>query len=243
MKVRLLASLALTSAFAFANAGCDSAPGKPKPGLAKEQIRPDQVTDFNTLYSQNCAACHGNYGKNGAAISLANPLYLAFAGAQNLQRVTANGVPGTMMPGFQKSAGGMLTEQQITVITQGMIQAWGNSSVVGGQSLPSYTSSAAADPAQGQKAFGLYCARCHGADATGSSGKGGPGSIVDPAYLSLISDQGLRTIAVVGKPDESMPDYRSHPGHVLTDQEITDIVAWLASHRTPAPGQIYRQNP
>jgi cytochrome c oxidase cbb3-type subunit 3/ubiquinol-cytochrome c reductase cytochrome c subunit len=40
-----------------------------------------------------------------------------------------------------------------------------------------------------------------------------------------------------------MPDYRSHPGHVLTDQEITDIVAWLASHRTPAPGQIYRQNP
>jgi cytochrome c oxidase cbb3-type subunit 3/ubiquinol-cytochrome c reductase cytochrome c subunit len=243
MKLRLLTLALLASAFTIANVGCEFAPGKPKPGIAAEQIRPGQVSDFNTLYSQNCAACHGDQGRNGAAISLANPLYLAFAGAQNLERITADGVPGTMMPGFQKSAGGMLTKQQITIIAQGMIRAWGNSSFASGQSLPSYASSVAADPSQGQKAFGLYCASCHGADASGFSGSGGPGSLVDSAYLSLISDQGLRTITVVGKPEESMPDYRSHSGHVLTDQEITNIVAWLASHRTQSPGQIYRQNP
>jgi cytochrome c oxidase cbb3-type subunit 3/ubiquinol-cytochrome c reductase cytochrome c subunit len=243
MNRRLLASVLLASTFAMANMGCDSAPGKPKPGLAKEAVRPDQVTDFETLYSRNCVGCHGDRGKNGAAISLANPLYLAFAGAQNLQRITANGVPGTMMPGFQESAGGMLTEQQITLVTQGMIQAWSNSSFVNDPSLPAYASNLPADRIQGQKEFGAYCARCHGADAAGSSSKGGLGSLIDPAYLSLISDQGLRTILVAGRPELGMPDFRSYRGHALTDQEITNIVAWLASHRTATPGQIYRQTP
>jgi cytochrome c oxidase cbb3-type subunit 3/ubiquinol-cytochrome c reductase cytochrome c subunit len=243
MSLRLLQSALLLSALGFALAGCDSAPGKPKPGGSEETIRPDQVTDFSTLYSQNCAACHGEHGKNGAAVSLANPLYLAFAGQQNLQRTTANGVPGTMMPGFAKSAGGMLTDQQITILSQGLIATWGNSASVSGSPLPPYAASLSADAARGKKAFGAYCASCHGADGSGSSAKGGPGSIVDPAYLSLITDQGLRTIVVSGKPDQGMPGYRSHSGHVLTDQEITDTVAWLASHRTATPGQIYQQHP
>lgn len=251
MKLRLLGMLTLTSALALASAGCDSAPGKPKPGLTAETMRPDQVTDFETLYGQNCAACHGDHGKNGAAISLANPVYLAFAGAQNLQRITASGVPGTMMPAFAKSAGGMLTDQQITALTQGMIRAWGSSSnglpnaaAATAQSVPSYAASLTADAGRGQKAFSTYCASCHGADATG---KQSLGSLVDPAYLALVSDQGLRSIVVAGKADadrqsEPMPDYRSYPGHALTDQEITDLVAWLASHRTATPGQIYQQH-
>ena len=39
--------------------------------------RPEQVLAFPTLYTQNCTACHGENGKNGAAIPLANPVYLA----------------------------------------------------------------------------------------------------------------------------------------------------------------------
>jgi cytochrome c oxidase cbb3-type subunit 3/ubiquinol-cytochrome c reductase cytochrome c subunit len=243
MNLRILPSILLTSVVALAIAGCDSAPGKPKPGLAEESIRPDQVADFNTLYSQNCAACHGERGTNGAAISLANPVYLAFAGADNLQRIISNGVPGTMMPGFAKSAGGMLTDQQISILTQGMIQTWGKPSSFNGQELPKYLSSLTANPVRGQAAFGASCASCHGADATGSASKEKLGSLVDPAYLSLISDQGLRTFIVAGKPEQGMPDYRSYSGHALTDQEITDIVAWLASHRAATPGQIYQQHP
>jgi cytochrome c oxidase cbb3-type subunit 3/ubiquinol-cytochrome c reductase cytochrome c subunit len=29
----------------------------------------------------------------------------------------------------------------------------------------------------------------------------------------------------------------------MTDQEVTDTVAWLASHRIATPGQVYQQHP
>jgi cytochrome c oxidase cbb3-type subunit 3/ubiquinol-cytochrome c reductase cytochrome c subunit len=36
------------------------------------------------------------------------------------------------------------------------------------------------------------------------------------------------------------PDWRGNvPGHPMTDQEITDVVAWLATRRAQNPGQPY----
>jgi cytochrome c oxidase cbb3-type subunit 3/ubiquinol-cytochrome c reductase cytochrome c subunit len=234
----------LACALALTVTGCN-APGKPKAN--DEAARPEQVTDFATLYGQNCAACHGEHGSNGAAISLSNPVYLAVAGPANLQRVIAGGVTGTLMPGFAQSAGGMLTDAQISILTQGMINTWGNPSALAGQTPPAYASTTAGDVSRGQKAFTASCARCHGADGTGMGDKNNPGPIVDPSYLALISDQGLRSIVIAGKPEQGMPDWRSamkgDGAHPLSDQEITDIVAWLASHRVTAPGQPYQQHP
>jgi cytochrome c oxidase cbb3-type subunit 3/ubiquinol-cytochrome c reductase cytochrome c subunit len=69
------------------------------------------------------------------------------------------------------------------------------------------------------------------------------GSLVDPAYLALISDQGLRSLILAGQPQEGMPDWRSDRtgagSLAMTDQEVTGIVAWLASHRIATPGQPY----
>jgi cytochrome c oxidase cbb3-type subunit 3/ubiquinol-cytochrome c reductase cytochrome c subunit len=69
------------------------------------------------------------------------------------------------------------------------------------------------------------------------------GSLVDPAYLALISDQALRSIIVAGQPDQGMPSTDQVSAHPLTDQDVTDIVAWLASHRIRTPGQPYPQRP
>jgi cytochrome c oxidase cbb3-type subunit 3/ubiquinol-cytochrome c reductase cytochrome c subunit len=225
----------------MATAGCRSAPGKP-PAVESESLRPEQVLDFPTLYSQNCAGCHGANGRNGAAISLANPVYLAFAGAQNIARLTAAGVPNTLMPSFAKESGGSLTDQQIQIIANGAVSHWGNANALAGQTPPPYASSSTGNPASGQNAFATYCASCHGPDATGTStGKKQIGSLVDPAYLALISDQGLRSIIVAGAPGQGMPDWRSDAAGAqpLTDQQITDIVAWLGSFRTQTPGQPY----
>src|SRR5438034_7763754 len=55
----------------LASTGCSNSPGRP--GKESEVIPPNEVTDFNLLYAQNCAGCHGADGKGGAAIALANP--------------------------------------------------------------------------------------------------------------------------------------------------------------------------
>src|SRR5260370_38874831 len=95
--------LALTAAV-LALVGCSRIPGRPGPG--PEVVRPDEVLDFPTLYKANCAACHGEGGRDGAAIGLANPVYLAVAGEENLREIVANGGPGKLIPPFAKSAGG-----------------------------------------------------------------------------------------------------------------------------------------
>jgi hypothetical protein len=62
--------------------------------------------------------------------------------------------------------------------------------------------------------------------------KGVAGSIADSQYLALVSDQNLRTTMIVGRMDCGMPDW-SHriPRHPMTDQEMSDVMAWLASKR------------
>lgn len=236
--------------FVFAiisSVGCTFTPGKP--ALESDVGRPDKVLDFPTLYSENCASCHGAGGKNGAALSLANPTYLALAGTSNLERVISAGVPGSLMPPFNKSAGGSLTQKQIDALVSGMLSSWGNSASLAGQSLPPYASTLTGDPARGEKSFLVYCGQCHGPDGKGMAGlrPAQPGSLVDPAYLALISDRGLRSTIIAGQPEEGMPNWHSDltgaGARAMTDQEITDIVAWLASQRVLTPGQPYPQHP
>jgi mono/diheme cytochrome c family protein len=246
MNLRVVGIPVLSSVLALAGTGCHYAPGKPVPG--SEEKRPDQVLDFATLYAQNCAACHGEQGKNGAALSLANPVYLDVAGTANILRITAEGVPGTMMPPFARAKGGMLTEQQIAALVQGMVREWGTAALPAGQTPPSYASNSAGVAANGQRAFATFCARCHGADGAGALVNSiHVGSLVDPAYLSLISDQGLRSITIAGQPEQGMPDWRSdaagNGARPTTDEEITDIVAWIAAHRIATPGEPYPQKP
>ncbi|MBV9225165.1 MAG: hypothetical protein JOY85_14120, partial [Acidobacteriaceae bacterium] len=47
-----------------------------KPSL--EEVDPEKATDFPTLFSQNCAGCHGNNGRHGPGRILNDPLYVAF---------------------------------------------------------------------------------------------------------------------------------------------------------------------
>lgn len=236
----------LVSAGCMASIGCSHIPGRPGPG--PEVVRPEEVLAFPVLYQQNCAACHGDHGKSGAAIPLANPVYLAVVGEDHLRDTIAKGVPGRLMPPFAKSSGGMLTDQQVTLLAQGILREWSRPGVLASQTPPAYQSTLTGDTGRGQQAFSAFCARCHGAAGEGhtSDAKDNAsklGSIVDPSYLALISDQDLRSITIAGRPDEGMPDWRSDGTQPLTDQQITDIITWLASKRTADPGQPYATHP
>jgi cytochrome c oxidase cbb3-type subunit 3/ubiquinol-cytochrome c reductase cytochrome c subunit len=154
-----------------------------------------------------------------------------------LRNVVANGVHGTSMPAFAQRAGGMLTEEQINAITSGIFSHWGHKQVLDGANPPSYAAKVAGNVEQGQVAFGTYCASCHGSEGGGTS-KGS--AITNDSFLALVSDQALRTIVITGRPQLGAPDWRGNiPGHPMTDQEITDVVAWLASRRVQNPGQPY----
>ncbi|MFZ0317900.1 MAG: c-type cytochrome [Candidatus Sulfotelmatobacter sp.] len=235
------ASVAL-GILALASSGCKSMPGHPQPGA--EVARPADVLEFHTLYKENCAGCHGENGSNGAALPLNNPAYLAVAGADNLRVITAKGVGGTLMPAFARSAGGMLTDRQIAVLVQGLLREWSRPAEFAGIALPPYASTTTGDTANGKRLFVVACARCHGADGMGvkpaAKGEALPhgaslDSVVDPSYLALVSDQGIRSLVIGGRPDQGVTDWRGYltgPGaRALTPHEINDIVAWIASHR------------
>jgi cytochrome c oxidase cbb3-type subunit III len=224
-----------TSAVALLLSGCDSAPGQPRSG--SEIPRPNDILNFATLYAQNCAGCHGAEGKGGAAIALADPVYLAIADNAAIRKVVANGVSGTSMPAFAASAGGMLTEKQIDVMVSGMRSRWSRPGILEGSSAPSYAAQSTGDAQRGEVAYKTFCESCHGPGGHGGQ-KGS--AITDGSFLALVSNQGLRTLVIAGRPELGAPDWRGDlPGKPMSEQEITDVVAWLASHRLANPGQPY----
>jgi cytochrome c oxidase cbb3-type subunit III len=233
------AVLAATAGLAAALvAACGRLPGRPGPDSV--EIRPDKVTSFEVLYSENCAACHGPNGRGaGAALGLANPVYLAIADDAVLTRATAQGGPGSLMPAFARSAGGELTDQQIAILVAG-IRAWASPGALGGAVPPAYAVGPG-DAARGAAVFAEACASCHGA---GGAGQDGAGSLVDGSFLGLVSDQGLRTTVIAGRPDIGHPDWRGDRGGApLTGEQVSDVVAWLASMRPAMPGSPYGSTP
>jgi cytochrome c oxidase cbb3-type subunit III len=226
--------------------GCSARlPGKPTE--ADRWRAPADVSDFTELYTQNCAGCHGNDGRLGAARSLNDSLYLSFIPDDALKQVISQGRNGTNMPAFSQQAGGSLTDRQIELLISGMRASWSKPDAFKGVEIPAYSASETAtdktsngsivnastsvDAPSGARAYQTYCARCHGPN--GGGGAGGPaGSIVDPNFLNLVSDQGLRTTVVVGRSDLGKPDWRSNvAGHPMSAKEIDALVAWLASQR------------
>ena len=229
-----LVALALFGLLALVATGCSSLPGHPAPG--PEVPRPDEILDFNTLYAQNCSACHGAEGKGGAALALADPVYLAIVDDATLRKVTAEGVAGTTMPGFAHSAGGMLTDRQIDILVQGM-RGWAKPEALQGATPPPYKVDTAGDAQRGAEVYATFCASCHG-----PAGKGGEkgSSIVDGSYLALVSDQYLRTIVICGRSDLNAPDWQGNvQGRPMTAHEVSDVVAWLVAQRPQFPGQPY----
>ncbi len=214
--------------------GCDL-PGRPGPG--PEVPRPEAVMSFDTLYGENCAACHGANGQNGPAANLANPEYEALIDDASLRDVISNGRKGTLMPAFDKSAGGDLTDAQIEKILHGLRERWAKPNPFEGAAPPPYKATQSGDIAKGQAVYTAACARCHGATA---QHPGNAGSILSGSFLALIDEQTVRTTIVAGRPDIGEPDWRGHiPGRPMTDQEITDVSAWLIAQRPATPGQPY----
>jgi mono/diheme cytochrome c family protein len=208
--------------------GCNRKVGPPND--QEELMRPENVTSFDRLYQQNCSACHGEKGFGGPALDLANPKYQALVDDMSLKRWITSGMPGTQMPAFGESAGGFLTAQQVDVLVATMRERWSPKDHSAAD-MPPYSSSTVGNVEHGQDIFQASCSSCH---------QQGQQKVSDASYLGLVSDQSLRTIIIAGRPDLGHPDWKQiRPGQSLTDQEVSDVIAYLHSLRSDTPGQPY----
>jgi cytochrome c oxidase cbb3-type subunit 3 len=222
-------------------AGCEP-PGKPD--AADKPVTPDQIVDFEQLFSANCAGCHGATGKFGPAPPLNDSLFAAIIPDEELLRVIRDGRTGTPMPAFSRASGGSLTDVQVKSLADGVKSHWKSKAPLS-EAPPAYAITKATQsipPSEGHaRRMDIYqraCAGCHGPNGAGGEGNHARvGAINVPAFLALISDQALRRIIITGRPDLGMPTYAENRGRPadyrpLASAEIDDLVALLAEWRS-----------
>ena len=230
-----LAAHGVLACFASLTVACAHAPGYPPNPI----IRPSEITDFATLYSENCSACHGANGQNGPAIDLANPEYQELVDDTTLRKWISGGMAGTEMPAFAQSAGGMLTDAQVNALISGMRRQWSRPYVFAGVTPPPYAQLQPGRAGDGEESYKTRCASCHAQSQQ---------QITSQNYLALVGNQALRSIIIAGRPDIGQPDW-SHLGpggkaaSPLSAQDVDNIVAYLASQRSPTPAQTVKSVP
>lgn len=186
------------------------------------------------LFANNCTICHGI---NGEGSDLGVPLHTADVQATDgatLARIISEGVPGTMMVGWDKS----LTPDEIASLAS-FLQNWDAITAAGLQLTPPEPiridlNNPEEVLALGQRIFDTTCAACHGED-----GSGGIGPVLNSQQiLTRNSDEQLLNVIINGghRPNSTMPAF----GDRLTLVEMEAVVAYLRAWEPTAP-QV--QNP
>ena len=247
----LLGSLAL--------AGCDiydELPGRPPPNPAPVAAA-DTPDGFHRIWNDRCAGCHGADGVLGAGRPMNDPAYLAAVPKAEMIRVIKDGVPGTRMPAFGGSAVDPIPPDDLAGFVDGMMAVWGPGP--GGLKNPASAGIAwkhetkGGDVDRGATLFDANCRSCHPSSLPPEGTLTDPlvvGSVEDPFYLRLVSDQHLRSSIVFGRADLGMPGaagpFRGPDGKAvdtaLDGGEVTDLVAFLASLRGGWPTTDERED-
>lgn len=202
-------------------AGCGRGPLPPGSVEAAAPAAPglDSPEGLSAFWAQSCAGCHGADGTLGAARPLNDPLWWRTMPDAQVIEATAVGL-GRLMPGFSKRAKGGpyvayadLDDADIAVLVKGLRARWETP----GAPAPAGSTVRLGDPSRGEQVFAANCAACHAAD--------GRESVSDPLFLANITDQGLWSAVVFGRPD------LGKPASDLSPDSIADVVAHLAARR------------
>lgn len=90
---------------------------------AREQQSADLAAEGETVWSFNCASCHGLNGEGVTAPALNSEQFLQSATDDQIGLLISVGIPGTQMSAFSLDHGGPLTSEQIkSVVT--FIRSW-----------------------------------------------------------------------------------------------------------------------
>ncbi len=168
-----------------------------------------------SIYRQDCAACHG---RSGEGTELGSPLTTSdskvFGKREALYQAIVGGVSGTAMPRYRNYDAQTLASLMSYLST-----------------LPRASGSRAnwkmgeGVAERGKNLYARQCAGCHGA---GGEGKLGP-ALANTAFLTAASNNYLAATIVRGRSGTPMPafgrDHVSYPK--LTAREVLDLVAYI----------------
>jgi mono/diheme cytochrome c family protein len=187
-----------------------------------EATRGSSLDEGQRLYSQNCAACHGEFGEGGLNPSRAGDViapistteYLTTRDDFTLRSIIAQGQPNFGMSPFGSAFGGPLDDDEVDAIVA-YLRSWEINPPV---ELPPEIAATQISFA-GEDIFADLCAQCHG-----DIGEGGIGpSLVDPAFQSRFTDEELFDSINLGHEATAMIAW----GEVLASEQIQELVIYI----------------
>ncbi len=173
-----------------------------------------------TLFAQNCAICHGDFGEGGPNPANQNQIIAPIGSAEFLNtrddttlfQIISQGQPDQGMSPFGSANGGNLDDDQINSIVA-YIRSWQANPPV--TAPPQYTI-----PILSLSASDVYktiCTQCHGQE--------GAGTILGPTLndLSDDTDEEISTVIGQGISNTNMLSF----GSFLSDSQIQGLVALI----------------
>ncbi len=168
----------------------------------------ERVHHGRTIYTEQCASCHGAQGEGGVGTALNNKTLLKNTFDDVFFSVVRSGVPSTEMPAWSVDFGGPLTDEDIRSVVA-FIRAWEPTAPEIAPVV--FTPSAE----QGALIFDTNCSACHGTDG------------IDSAMLAKLNDDWLRQLVTYGLPAKGMPAY----GQAMTADQIEHLMALFGAWR------------
>jgi cytochrome c oxidase cbb3-type subunit 3 len=177
------------------------------------------------LFAANCTGCHGASGEGTSIAPALNDPAVRQNTDEELNRTITNGVPGTLMAGWNQA----LALEDINNLV-GLIRYWDEipSGLMPQPELPSIASTNADVIAAGGQLFTLACSHCHGRDGQGT--RMAPALNVQ-SFLTETNDQAVKAIISQGVSNTRMPAW----GGRLSDEELNSLVSFIRAWEPTAP--------
>ncbi|HJX40654.1 MAG TPA: c-type cytochrome [Anaerolineales bacterium] len=174
------------------------------------------------LFSQNCAACHGEFGEGGPNPARAGDIiapissseYLRTRDDATLRAVISAGQPNFGMSPFGTAFGGPLDEEDVSAIVA-YLRSWEANPPV---DIPPDVPGAVL-AVEGAQIFAEVCAQCHGAEGLGGIGP----SLADPVFQAGNTDQGIFDTINLGHEATPMIGW----GEILSSEQIQQLVEFI----------------
>jgi mono/diheme cytochrome c family protein len=185
-----------------------------------------------TLFADNCASCHGDFGEGGPNPARPDDIIAPISSAEYLKTrdditifaIIAQGQPNFGMSPFGSAYGGPLEDEEIDALVAYM-RSWENNPPV---ELPPEIVFGAVT-LYGEEIFTSVCAQCHGYDGEGGTGP----SLLAPSFRETNSSQEIFESISGGHETTTMIAW----GEILTSEQIEELVTFIEALPIVEPGE------